>query len=83
MFVVCGQNQCLASKPQDFRVFLCYVPAVAPDTALVMAVLATALFLLISSSKSASGICLKKKKKECDVLCQVQLALWLEPNIWF
>lgn len=40
------------------------LPAVAPDTALVMALLATALFLFISSSKSPSvllDVCLQNK----------------------
>lgn len=56
---------------QDFRLVLLYVPAVAPDTALVMAVLATALFLFISSSKSVSGICLKKEIM-CLVSCTIE-----------
>lgn len=68
---VYGQNQCFPNMTQDFRLVLMYVPAVAPDTALVMAVLATALFLFISSSKSVSGICLKKEIM-CLVSCTIE-----------
>lgn len=48
-----------------------HTPAVAEDTALVMAVLVTALFLFISSSKSASLIqwfCLKMTKTHFTVV---------------